>query len=1062
MPLLSLLKHGFTPTLRDFNRFLLFLSNRQRFKCIIHLCTQMNSNLIMGNSKTGKILVNALLNDPQYEGVTFLQAHAGKSKIFHQNRIFDELIQGFCQYKDDPETGLIVLRDLIRHAGFIPSSFTFRSLIFCFSSQGKMDRVIEVLKVMSDERFKYPFDNFVCSAVISGFVRIRKPELAIRFYEDAMLTGNLKVNVVTCTAVLGAYYMLGEVDHVCDMVHNMEKNGLQLDVVFYTEWIYRYFKEEKAEMAFRKYKQMLDAKVEMDTVAYTVLVDGFTKEGNVEKSTGFVSNMIKDGLRPNIITYTALMLGFCKKGKLEEAFLLFEMVSYFGIEADEFVYAILIDGVCRKGDIDRAFVLVEGMEKRGIKTSLVAYNTIINGLCKSGRTSEGEALSKGIVGDVVTYSTLLAGYTEEGNCVGIMEVEKRFKTAGICMDIVMCNTLIKAYFVLGLFENALELYKKMPEYGLVADSITYCTMISGYFKVGRIDTALAIFDDYRQTSNSSPACYELTVCELCRNSMVDMASKVFEELASRNFPVSRMLSKTLLTATLKDKGAEGVLDLIYNMENMGGDIFVHLGNGAINMLSQRGSCYLIVDIFTVMIRNRCFIWSTSYYNLLKFLLFDGKMLLTSIILATFLKQYGMSEPCINRILVNYLCMKSPKSAVMFIKKLKEQSLGIHISVSLLEALARDGRALDAYELIVEAEYMLPDKDKINLSLIIAALCKERQIDKALRLCSFIRHKGRSLDIAVYNAVVNGLCLQGCLLEALRLFDSLEEIDLCPSEITYSTLVGALCREGHLFDARRLFDRMLSKNMKPNNWVYNSLIHGYCKYGQLEESLKLLLDLELHSLKPDGFTVSSIIYGYWKNGDMEGADKFFCAFKDKGILPDYLGFMYLVRGLRAKGRMEESRKILREMLQTKSVSDLLERIDCDNEIESIKNFLIFLCEKGRIPEAVGILDEVGSTYFMAERMHDKGICSRKISESWDKDVADSVKSKSVICSYESSFIPRCDDDANLKIATNGVNHLKKKFSESLEIDSYYEFAASLCSKGEINKANDVVKRLSGFL
>ena len=48
-----------------------------------------------------------------------------------------------------------------------------------------MDRAIEVLEMMTDEKINYPFDNFVCSKVISGFIKIGKPELAVGFYDNA-------------------------------------------------------------------------------------------------------------------------------------------------------------------------------------------------------------------------------------------------------------------------------------------------------------------------------------------------------------------------------------------------------------------------------------------------------------------------------------------------------------------------------------------------------------------------------------------------------------------------------------------------------------------------------------------------------------------------------------------------------------------------------------------------------------------------------------------------------------------------------------------------------------
>ncbi|KAL2503215.1 Pentatricopeptide repeat-containing protein [Forsythia ovata] len=207
LSLSTLLKSGFTPTLKDFNNFLLFLSRNQRFNAIIHFFSQLNSNTIKGDSETLSIFTKALIKEHKYEAAAdFLRTHMGKSKIFDKDRIFDSIVQGVCIFSKKPEKGLSLLTEFFKmDDGIFPSSYTFCSLIYSFSSIGKLDRVVEVLELMSDEKLKYPFDNFVCSSVISGFVRIGKPELAVGFFENAVKSGSLKPNVVTCTALVGAY-----------------------------------------------------------------------------------------------------------------------------------------------------------------------------------------------------------------------------------------------------------------------------------------------------------------------------------------------------------------------------------------------------------------------------------------------------------------------------------------------------------------------------------------------------------------------------------------------------------------------------------------------------------------------------------------------------------------------------------------------------------------------------------------------------------------------------------------------------------------------------------------
>ncbi|PIN01437.1 hypothetical protein CDL12_26053 [Handroanthus impetiginosus] len=931
LPLSTLLKSGFTPTLKDFNNFLLFLSQNQKFRAIIHVFSQLRSNKINADAQTYTIFTNALLKENKYEeAADFLKTLEGKSEIFQKNRVCDSLVRGLCTVSKDSERGLSLLKDFLRIDGVRPSSSTFCLLICCFSRMGKMDRVIDLLELMSDDRLKYPFDNYVCSSVISGFVRIGEPELAVGFYETAVKLGSLMPNTVTCTALLTAHCKLRNVDKVSDLIAWMENNMLAFDVVFYSNWIYGCLREGLICEAFQRFREMVDRRVELDNISYTILIDGFSKDGNVEKATGFLYKMRKDGLQPNLVTYTALMLGFCKKGKLDEAFLIFSMLKKLGIEADEFTYAILIHGVCRRGDFDLVFKLLDEMEKKGIKPSVVTYNTVINGLCKVGRTFEADDFSKGIDGDVVTYTTLLQGYVKEHNKSGILETKRRLKAAGIHMDVVMCNILIKAMLMVGLFDDALAIYKGMPHTDLSANSVTYCTLIDGYCQSGRIDEALEIFDEFRKTSVSSAASYNCIIFWLCEKGMLDVAIDVLIEYIKKGLPLDRSMYMMLIEATLNRKGAEGVLNMIYRMEEIGILALDMICDDTISFLCEKGFPEASYCILLVMRRKGYACASKCYYSILRALLFEGKKLLAQLILTAFVKIYGMSDLRVCEVIVNHLSLHDVKKALVFLSTLNEMNWSIIIPITIFKTLTNDGRVCDAYELLIGAENNLPVLDVVDYSIMIDALCKGGHIDKALDLCTLAKNKGISLNIVTYNSVISGLCRQGCLVEAFRLFDSLETINILPTEVTYGTLIDALVKEGLLRDARMLFERMFHKDLRPTTHIYNSLINGYCKLSLLEEALKLFHDLEVRNLEPDGFTVSEIINGYCQKGDMEGALKLFFEFKSKGLLPDFLGFMYLIRGLCAKGRMEESRSILREMLQAQSVIDLLGRVDTEVE------------------------------------------------------------------------------------------------------------------------------------
>ncbi|XP_062077430.1 pentatricopeptide repeat-containing protein At5g57250, mitochondrial [Humulus lupulus] len=1051
-PLQTLLKKGFTPTLKSINQFLIFLSQARKLNLIIHFCSQLSSNQIKGNSQTSSIFTWALLKLRRFEEAEqFMRTQMIESLNSSTNRMWDSLIRGLCIDHEDPERALLVLRDCLKSRGILPSSFTFCSLIYRFSSLGDMSKAIEVLEFMTV--VKYPFDNFVCSSVMAGFCRIGKPEFAVRFFENVTSSGALQPNVVMYTALVEALCKMGKVNEVCDLVYRLEKEGVEFDAVFYSSWICGFISEGVLLEVFQKSKQMVEKGIIPDTVSYTVLIDGFSKLGDVEKAIGFLEKMRSGGLQPNLITFTAIMLGFCMKGKLEEAFDVLKIVNDLGIKADEFMYATLINGTCKKGDFDRVFHLLNEMEKRGISPSIITYNTLINGLCKFGRTAEADDVSKSISGDSITYTTLLHAYMIEENFSGILETKKRFEEEGVCMDVVMCNVLIKALFMVGAFDDAYMVYKGMQEKDLFADSVTYCTLIQGYCKVGRIDEAVEIFYEFRSTGISSVACYNCLISELCNRGIVDMATEVFIELNEKSLALDVGICTMLIKEIIEGNRAEKISNLLYRMENMGSDMYDILCDTVISFLSKR--CYpeAALEVFTIMKRKGLTLTRKSYYLLIKGLLAVGNKEISLTLLNSFLKEYGVGEPRLNNVLAHYLCLKDVDIALSFLEKTKDNSATITLPHILFKELIKDGRVLDLYQLIMEAENNLPAVDIFDYTYVLDNLCREGHISEALDLFGFAKRKGINLNIVSYNSVIGALCCQGCLVEAFRLFDSLERIDLFPSEVTYAILIGALCREGFLQDAMQLFKRMVLMGFEPNIRVYNSVIHGYCKTGQIEEALKLLDDFETKGLKPNGFTVSALIHGYCHNGDMEGALEYLSEFKKKGVLPDFLGFVYLIRGLCAKGRMEETRSIIREMLQTQSVIELINKVDTEEETESVESMLIYLCEQGSIEEALTLLNEVVTILFPPQ------MCSSYFSES---PIQQPHYERDGSALSESKTVPERNDLLFGSFSTKGKrrvkDHDKLGRSQFHDFDYYYSKIASLCTKGELQKASNLAKEI----
>ncbi|KAG0449312.1 hypothetical protein HPP92_020661 [Vanilla planifolia] len=743
---------------------------------------------------------------------------------------------------------------------------------------------------------------------------------------------------------------------------------------------------------------------------------------------------------------------------------------------DEFVYSILINGLCANGKMDSVFELLEEMDIKGIKAGPVTYNTVVNGLCKAGKTNQADKFSRTYFADNFTYSTLLHGYMKENDSQGVVETKRRLEQAGIPLDVVTANILIKAFFLVGMVNDACSLFQGMSEKGLAANSITYLTMVDGYWKHGMIDKALEFFEDYKKTPFVNAACHCRVIVGLCKEGKIEMATKLFLELSEKHLISSTTAYTTLMKFLFQNFNGEGVLRFITQIEHSDPERLSYVWNDALAFLCWRACFPAALETYILMRMKGLMVWSNSYYVLLKGLMKTRNGLIIKLLIGDYIKACGLFDPRLVNIICLHLCKKNVEDAVRFLSGMSRRSISLGALMVVVNTLKEKDRVQDALKFLFEAEENGLATDVFVYSIVVDGLCKEGFLEKALDLCTVMRKKGIIPNISTYNSVIHGLCCQGCFVEAFRIFDSLECSGLFPTIVTYATLIGALAGEGLLQDAKELLRRMVTKGIPPNTHIYNCLLNGYCRFGLLEEGLNLFRDMEMNSLLPDCFTISSLLGGYCIKGDMQGAFNFYNKYKNKGHSPDFLGYVNFIKELITKGRMEEARDIIRDMLCSGEAVDLINRAGQGLNFDPLATFLELACKDGRLEEVINILEDVRCKFFssLCSKSNNsmKGVVKQRVVGSFIKD------NEGKDCAIGSNNLKRSEAHTSISscignnISTGEKENWKSKCTDTVmnkfilsqkllrgDFETYYSIIASFCSKGELQKANGIVKAMS---
>lgn len=169
-------------------------------------------------------------------------------------------------------------------------------------------------------------------------------------------------------------------------------------------------------------------------------------------------------------------------------------------------------------------------------------------------------------------------------------------------------------------------------------------------------------------------------------------------------------------------------------------------------------------------------------------------------------------------------------------------------------------------------------------------------------------------------------------------------------------------------------------------------------------------------------------------------------------------------------MEEARNIIRDMLRYREVVNLINNAGDELNFESLANYIKLVCEEGRLQEVIKILSVVGSKFFPSRWF--KNSCSVKdIKQQVVGTFSRTAERKVYASGLMISEVPRNSS----QLVEDGILEKKQRLyqnnclssvmneyhflcqnSLNYDFETYYSVIAALCSKGELQKAHDIVK------
>lgn len=146
----------------------------------------------------------------------------------------------------------------------------------------------------------------------------------------------------------------------------------------------------------------------------------------------------------------------------------------------------------------------------------------------------------------------------------------------------------------------------------------------------------------------------------------------------------------------------------------------------------------------------------------------------------------------------------------------------------------------------------------NAVAMLDGLCKDGNVQEALKLFGLMREKGTIPEIVIYTAVVEGYTKAHKADDAKRIFRKMQSNGISPNAFSYTVLIQGLYKCSRLQDAFEVCVEMLEAGHSPNVTTFVGLVDGFCKEKGVEEAKGAIKTLIEKGFAVDGKAVREFL------------------------------------------------------------------------------------------------------------------------------------------------------------------------------------------------------------
>ncbi|XP_020521285.1 putative pentatricopeptide repeat-containing protein At1g02420 [Amborella trichopoda] len=210
------------------------------------------------------------------------------------------------------------------------------------------------------------------------------------------------------------------------------------------------------------------------------------------------------------------------------------------------------------------------------------------------------------------------------------------------------------------------------------------------------------------------------------------------------------------------------------------------------------------------------------------------------------------------------------------------------------------------------------------------------------------------DLVSYNCLVDALCKGRELDKALKIVQMMREKEIYPDVMTYTSIIGGLGLMGQPDKACEVLKEMREHGCYPDTPAYNAAIRNFCIARRLGDAYRSMDEMVMKGLSPNPTTYNLFFRCFYQSNDLSSAWSMYQRMMETGCLPNTQTCMFLIKLFKRQEKLEMSLRLWNDMVERgfgsyTLVSDILFDMLCDlGKLIEVEKCFLQMIDKGQKP------------------------------------------------------------------------------------------------------------------